>query len=149
MLDRPGLDFSFSGLKTAAIVKHRNWQAAHSGDELAAGKWMRDLAASFEEAVVDTLVRKCVRALEATGHDTLVISGGVSANQRLRQRVDALSKQRSLQSFYPALEFCTDNGAMIALAGAYRMAAGMQDETSTVRVRARWPLYELSPLNKS
>lgn len=146
MLDRPGLDFSFSGLKTAAIVKHRNWQATHSGDEQAEKQWMSDLAASFEEAVVDTLLRKCVRALEATGHTTLVISGGVSANQRLRRRVDELSDQRYWQAFYPALEFCTDNGAMIALAGAYRIAAGLQDETNTLTVRARWPLHELSAL---
>ena len=147
MLDRPGMDFSFSGLKTAAIVQHRDWQAQHSGDNAADDavreQWMKDLAASFEEAVVDTLVRKCVRALESTGHKTLVISGGVSANLRLRRRVDELSSKGSWQVFYPALEFCTDNGAMIALAGAYRIAAGFQDDETTAGVRPRWPLHEL------
>jgi len=146
MLDRPGMDFSFSGLKTAAIVQHRQWQAANSGNESAAEQWVCDLAASFEEAVVDTLVRKCLRALDATGHKRLVISGGVSANQRLRQRVDEISGNGSWQAFYPALEFCTDNGAMIALAGAYRMAAGFQDDASSLGVRPRWPLHELAPI---
>jgi len=75
-----------------------------------------------------------------------VISGGVSANQRLRQRVDEISGNGSWQAFYPALEFCTDNGAMIALAGAYRMAAGFQDDASSLGVRPRWPLHELAPI---
>jgi len=94
MLDRPGMDFSFSGLKTATIVKHRQWQSTDVVSRPDESVWLADLAASFEEAVVDTLVRKCMRALEATGHERLVISGGVSANLRLRERVDALCRAR-------------------------------------------------------
>ena len=149
MLDRPGMDFSFSGLKTATIVQHRNHMAKHAGDEAAMTQWTSDLAASFEEAVVDTLVRKCIRALDATGHNTLVISGGVSANRRLRKRVDELSAENAWQAFYPALQFCTDNGAMIALAGAHRIAAGFQDDAAGSAVRPRWPLHELSPVKSA
>lgn len=144
MLDRPGMDFSFSGLKTAAIVHHRAWQAEHSGNEQDEKRWLSNLAASFEEAVVDTLLKKSVRAMEATGYQRLVISGGVSANKTLRSRVDTLCKQRDWQAFYPSLTFCTDNGAMIALAGAYRLAAGQQDDANAQAVRPRWPLTELS-----
>lgn len=146
MLDRPGLDFSFSGLKTAAIVQHRQWQDNHSGCESDRDAWLSDLAASFEEAVVDTLLRKCERALDATGHSTLVISGGVSANRKLRQRVQTLCEARSANAFYPALEFCTDNGAMIALAGAFRIEAGQRDGSEGFSVKPRWPLHELSPI---
>jgi len=143
MLDRPGMDFSFSGLKTAAIVQLRKWQASHSGDELAQQAWMADLAASFEEAIVDTLMRKSERALAATGYKRLVISGGVSANRRLRARVDALCEGSDLEAFYPSLEFCTDNGAMIALTGAYRMRAGFKDGSDGFSIRPRWGLQEL------
>lgn len=163
MLDRPGMDFSFSGLKTAAIVHHRafvaQWEAKwglaweselHSVDaDKAAGErkqWLNDLSASFQEAVVDTLIRKSVRALQQTGHGTLVISGGVSANKALRQRVDELCQQHHWQAFYPALEFCTDNGAMIALAGAYRMASGLADAPDSFQIKPRWPVSELGAL---
>lgn len=146
MLDRPGLDFSFSGLKTAAIVQHRQWEAGGERSENGRAAWLSDLAASFEEAVVDTLLRKCERALDATGHGTLVISGGVSANKKLRERVDVLCAARSAEAFYPSLEFCTDNGAMIALAGAYRLAAGQRDGSKGFGVKPRWPLHELSPI---
>ncbi len=146
MLDRPGLDFSFSGLKTAAIVQHRQWQDSQTGCETDRAAWLSDLAASFEEAVVDTLLRKCERALDTTGHRTLVISGGVSANRKLRQRVQALCEARSADAFYPALEFCTDNGAMIALAGALRIEAGQRDSREGFSVKPRWPLHELSPI---
>lgn len=146
MLDRPGLDFSFSGLKTAAIVQHRQWEAGGERTETERAAWLSDLAASFEEAVVDTLLRKCARALDATGHSTLVISGGVSANKKLRERVDVLCAARSAQAFYPSLEFCTDNGAMIALAGAYRLEAGQRDGSEGFGVKPRWPLHELSPI---
>jgi len=146
MLDRPGMDFSFSGLKTATIVKHRYWQANEEPDRQEETAWMADLAASFEEAVVDTLARKCERALEATGHDRLVISGGVSANRRLRARVDELCRVRGGQAFYPALEFCTDNGAMIALAGALRIQRGQRDNSEGWRIMPRWPLDDLAPV---
>ncbi len=158
MLDRPGMDFSFSGLKTAAIVHHRAWQAdqdalfektGQKACEADAKRWLSDLAASFEEAVVDTLIKKSVRALKATGHQRLVISGGVSANKKLRARVDELCAENSWHAFYPALEFCTDNGAMIALAGAYRLAAGQKDTADAQSVRPRWPLTELSGIEST
>ena len=159
MLDRPGMDFSFSGLKTAAIVQHRafeaKWQAnresvsdsamSDAADQ-ARTLWLGDLAASFQEAVVDTLIRKSVRALKASGHQRLVISGGVSANKVLRRRVDELCVQNGWQAFYPALEFCTDNGAMIAIAGAFRLADGMQDAADECQIKPRWPLHELAAL---
>lgn len=133
MLDRPGLDFSFSGLKTAAITRFK------AGDQ--SDRFVADLAASFERAVVETLLAKCKRALEQEGLNRLVISGGVSANRLLRESVDA----EAFESFYPSLEFCTDNGAMIALAGAYRLQAGQQSDLP-VTIRPRWPLNEVRPL---
>lgn len=133
MLDRPDLDFSFSGLKTAAITRHR------------AGAPAADLAAGFEAAVVDVLVEKSARALELTGFERLVVSGGVSANARLRQAVDALLAQRGGRAWYPRLEFCTDNGAMIAYTGALRLAAGEHDPLA-VAIRPRWPLESLRPV---
>ena len=142
MLDRPGLDFSFSGLKTAAITRYK----AGMGDlasEADKTKFKANLAASFEAAVVDVLIAKSARALDQTGHTRLVISGGVSANTRLRQAMDDLGMQRGMQVYYPALEFCTDNGAMIALAGARRLAQG-QSSGLDVTVRPRWPIEEIA-----
>ena len=134
MTDRPGLDFSFSGLKTAARLAHE--RAAQDGVTAA------DIALAFECAVVDTLALKCRRALEATGLDRLVVAGGVGANERLRRSL--AERLPGTRRYYPRLAFCTDNGAMIAYAGALRLAAG---ETSPprVRARARWPLVELAP----
>lgn len=139
MLNRPNLDFSFSGLKTAAITR---WKA-FDGDETARQVFMANLAASFELAVVDVLLGKSVKALQQSGHSRLVISGGVSANQTLRTCADALQEGGSLSVFYPRLEFCTDNGAMIALAGSNRFLRGEADGLS-VNVKPRWPLEELS-----
>jgi len=142
MLDRPGLDFSFSGLKTAAITRYK----AGMGDlasEADKTTFKANLAASFEAAVVDVLIAKSARALDQTGHTRLVISGGVSANTRLRQAMDDLGMQRGMQVYYPALEFCTDNGAMIALAGARRLAQG-QSSGLDVTVRPRWPIEEIA-----
>ncbi|MBX2839654.1 MAG: tRNA (adenosine(37)-N6)-threonylcarbamoyltransferase complex transferase subunit TsaD [Gammaproteobacteria bacterium] len=133
MMDRPGLDFSFSGLKTAAITRFRQ------GDDSEVFK--ADLAASFELAVVETLLGKCQRALDQEKLTRLVISGGVSANRRLRAAVDAMAAD----AYYPSLEFCTDNGAMIALAGAFRLEAG-QSSPLPITIRPRWPLNTLSPL---
>lgn len=132
MLNRPGLDFSFSGLKTAAITQFRS---SHSPK-------LADLAASFERAVVETLLAKCERALKQENLNTLVISGGVSANTRLRDGADELCQKRAGKAYYPRLEFCTDNGAMIALAGAKRLAAG---ETTGLElsIRPRWSLEQL------
>jgi len=137
LLDRPGLDFSFSGLKTAVVVALRN----HG--ELSP-QARADAARGFEEAVVDTLVVKCQRALDATGSDTLVVAGGVGANRRLRARMLAMGERRGVRVVYPRAEFCTDNAAMIALLGHLRLAAGERDDFS-IRARARWPMTDLVP----
>jgi N6-L-threonylcarbamoyladenine synthase len=131
MLDRPGLDFSFSGLKTAALVALRGRVL---DDAIRA-----DVARGFQEAVVDTLAEKCRRALEATGHRRLVIAGGVGANTRLRERLADVAQAACAELYFPRAEFCTDNGAMIALAGCLRLAAGMHDGR-TVSARANWEL---------
>lgn len=137
MTDRPGLDFSFSGLKTsAANTIRQNLQ-----DE----QTKADVALAFEEAVVETLAIKCRRALDATGFKHLVIAGGVSANQRLRQEMTNLMRMRGGSVFYARPEFCTDNGAMIAYAGMVRLRQGQQSDYQIV-VRPRWPLAELSPI---
>ena len=131
MLDRPGLDFSFSGLKTAALVALR-------GRDLA-GPARADIARAFEEAVVETLAEKCRRALKQTGHQRLVIAGGVGANRRLRERLGQMVGELNAQLYFPRTEFCTDNGAMIALAGCLRFAAGMRG-TLGLSARANWEL---------
>ncbi|HEY4369546.1 MAG TPA: tRNA (adenosine(37)-N6)-threonylcarbamoyltransferase complex transferase subunit TsaD [Steroidobacteraceae bacterium] len=135
MLDRPGLDFSFSGLKTAVVVAVRNLQL---DDQTRA-----DVAAEFQQAVVDTLVAKCTRALDQTGLATLVVAGGVGANQALRRELSRLGQRRNVQVFYPRTEFCTDNAAMIAYAGYRRLAQGQHDDLR-IRATARWPLDTLS-----
>jgi N6-L-threonylcarbamoyladenine synthase len=137
LLDRPGLDFSFSGLKTAVVVALRNHGELSPQDRA-------DAARGFEEAVVDTLVAKCQRALEATGSKTLVVAGGVGANRRLRARMLAMGERRGARVVYPRAEFCTDNAAMIALLGHLRLAAGERDDFS-IRARARWPMTDLVP----
>jgi N6-L-threonylcarbamoyladenine synthase len=137
LTERPGLDFSFSGLKTAVVVALRN----HGPLDAQA---RADAARGFEEAVVDTLVIKCQRALEATGGQTLVVAGGVGANRRLRARMLAMGERRGARVVYPRAEFCTDNAAMIALLGQLRLAAGERDDFS-IRARARWPMTDLVP----
>ena len=133
MLDRPGLDFSFSGLKTAAML------AWNKSDKSAASR--ADLACAFEDAAIDTLVRKSLRALQQTGRTTLVVAGGVGANRKLRKTLaDAIGER----VHYPRPEFCTDNGSMIAYAGYLRMKAGESD-SGGICVRTRWPLDQLSP----
>jgi N6-L-threonylcarbamoyladenine synthase len=136
MLDRPGLDFSFSGLKTAAVLALRKCE-----DD---AQTRADLAHAFEEAVVDTLVAKSLRALDQTGLTALVVAGGVGANQRLRSTLATQAAGRGARVFYPRAEFCTDNAAMIARAGLDRLQAG---ETTGLDVppRARWSLDELRP----
>jgi len=131
MLDRPGLDFSFSGLKTAALVALRGRVL---DDETRA-----DVARGFQEAVVETLAEKCRRALAATGHRRLVVAGGVGANRRLRERLAHIASEGGAELYFPRSEFCTDNGAMIALAGCMRLSAGFA-EGLTVNARANWEL---------
>ncbi|MBK7541898.1 MAG: tRNA (adenosine(37)-N6)-threonylcarbamoyltransferase complex transferase subunit TsaD [Candidatus Competibacteraceae bacterium] len=135
MTDRPGCDFSFSGLKTAAI---NTWRTLEPTPENRA-----DVARAFEEAVVETLAIKCRRALKATRLQRLVVAGGVGANRRLRERLRELTAELGGQVYYPRLEFCTDNGAMIAYAGWRRLAAG-QHEDAAIEVMPRWPLDSLA-----
>ena len=136
LTERPGLDFSFSGLKTAVVVALRNHGQL---DEQSRA----DAARGFEEAVVDTLLIKCRRALAATGAQTLVIAGGVGANRRLRARMLAMGERDGVRVVYPRPEFCTDNAAMIALLGHLRLAAGQREDLA-IRARARWPMSELA-----
>ncbi|MEM9533692.1 MAG: tRNA (adenosine(37)-N6)-threonylcarbamoyltransferase complex transferase subunit TsaD [Pseudomonadota bacterium] len=140
MTDRPGLDFSFSGLKTQVLT---TWNAC---GQSAAEK--ADLACAFQEAVADTLRIKCQRALEATGLPTLVVAGGVGANRRLREVLTAMTDKRGARCVFPRLEFCTDNGAMMALAGAVRIREA-RTGPARIEVRARWPLDTLPPLDQS
>jgi N6-L-threonylcarbamoyladenine synthase len=134
MTDRPGLDFSFSGLKTQVLLA---WQNSDRSDQTRA-----DIARGFEDAVVDTLAIKCARALEQTGDRALVVAGGVGANKRLREKLHEAGKRGGWRVYFPRPAFCTDNGAMIAFAGALRLAAG-QHEGREVRVVPRWDLAGL------
>ena len=137
MTDRPGLDFSFSGLKTFAA----NTIRAEGGDE----QTRCDIAHAFECAVVDTLAIKCKRALKETGLKRLVMAGGVSANRRLRAQLAEMMVELKGEVFYPRLEYCTDNGAMIAYAGLQRLKAGETVGLEIV-VKPRWSLEELTAL---
>jgi N6-L-threonylcarbamoyladenine synthase len=137
MTDRPGLDFSFSGLKTFAANTIR---AANDDPQTRA-----NIAYAFQEAVVDTLVIKCRRALKQTGLKRLVIAGGVSANKHLREALQEMMVKMKGEVFYPRMEFCTDNGAMIAYAGLQRLRAGESEPLST-KAQPRWPLDSLAAL---
>ena len=140
MTDRPGLDFSFSGLKTfAANTLHHVMQ--EEGELTEQSK--ADIAYAFQEAVVDTLAIKCKRALKQTGLKRLVIAGGVSANKQLRQTLAELMQQLDGEVFYPQPQFCTDNGAMIAYAGFLRLKQGQQQDLA-IEVRPRWAMTELT-----
>jgi N6-L-threonylcarbamoyladenine synthase len=130
MIDRPGLDLSFSGLKTFTM---NTWNESEQTDQDKA-----NIAKAFQDAVVDTLFIKCRRALEQTGCSSLVIAGGVGANASLREKLNTLMAKVS----FPRLEFCTDNGAMIAYAGAMRLIAG-QSEGAVICPRPRWSISEL------
>ena len=132
MLDRPGLDMSFSGLKTAVLTAVR--KGCH---EPAA------IARAFEEAVTDPLVENTRRAIEATGAPARVVAGGVAANRPLRAGVRAMAEANGVPAFFPRPAFCTDNGAMIALAGLRRLQAGASEPGLAIPARARWPLAEL------
>jgi N6-L-threonylcarbamoyladenine synthase len=133
MTNRPGLDFSFSGLKTFAM---NTWMASDKTEQDKA-----DIALAFETAAVETLAIKCKRAIKETGYKTLVVAGGVSANKSLRNR---LSRMPHVNVFYPNLAFCGDNGAMIAFAGAMRQSE-MQIGSASFAAKPRWPLNELKP----
>ncbi len=143
MVNRPGLDFSFSGLKTFTL----NTIAEHTREDVLDERDRADIAAAFQEAVVDTLVIKCLRALKQEGLKRLVIAGGVSANRELRARLEAKLAGIGGEVYYPRQEYCTDNGAMIAYAGCCRLMAG-QSEDLSVAVRPRWPMDQLPPLER-
>jgi N6-L-threonylcarbamoyladenine synthase len=138
MLDRPGLEFSFSGLKTAVLH-------ALAGRTLSAAL-RADVARGVEDAIVDTLIAKALRALEDTDLAVLVVSGGVSANRTLRTRLAAAVGARGARVYYPRIEFSTDNAAMIAVAGVARLKAGEHD-TLAIAARAQWPLESLAPVS--
>lgn len=141
MTDRPGLDFSFSGLKTSTLTTWQQCRAA--GDD---GEQTRcDIALAFQQAVVETLTIKCRRALKQTGLNSLVIAGGVSANLSLRQSLEGMLGELKGRVFYARPRFCTDNGAMIAYAGCQRLLAG-QHEGPEISVQARWPMETLAAI---
>ena len=137
MTDKPGLDFSFSGLKTAASITIRE----NDDDE----QTKADIAHAFQTAVIDTLVIKCKRALKQTGIKRLVIAGGVSANTQLRLQLERVMQGMKGEVYYPRTEFCTDNGAMIAYAGMQRLKAG-QFATLDMKTKPRWPIDSLEPI---
>jgi N6-L-threonylcarbamoyladenine synthase len=137
MLDRPGLEFSFSGLKTAVVHAIR--------DRKMTDAMRADVAQGVQLAIVETLTAKALRALEETGLDTLVVSGGVSANRSLRTRLAEAARRYGARVYYPRIEFCTDNAAMIAVAGLARLRAGQHDGLA-IQARARWPLESLAPV---
>ncbi|KAF1728807.1 MAG: tRNA (adenosine(37)-N6)-threonylcarbamoyltransferase complex transferase subunit TsaD [Pseudoxanthomonas sp.] len=135
MTDRPGLDFSFSGLKTQVLLA---WRDSDQSEQTKA-----DIARGFEDAVVDTLAIKCERALDEAGSDVIVIAGGVGANKRLRAKLQDMALRRGGRACFPRPSLCTDNGAMIAFAGALRLEAG-QHETAEVKVTPRWDMATLA-----
>jgi N6-L-threonylcarbamoyladenine synthase len=136
MLNSGDLDFSFSGLKTAVLTRVREIGEPD-------GQQRADIARAFQEAIVEVLVEKSMRAVEQSGLAQLVVAGGVGANRELRRRLDERAGQAGVSVFYPEFEFCTDNGAMIALAGALRFAAGVsQKPAGAFAVRPRWPLSD-------
>lgn len=137
MTEKAGLDFSFSGLKTAVV-------RAIAGRSLDA-QTIADVALEFEQAAIATLAIKCRRALDQTGHKRLVVAGGVSANHLLRKELGKLAAALGAKVYYPRPEFCTDNGAMIAYAGALRLAAGQHEEFA-FRVHPRWEIDRLPPV---
>jgi len=145
MVDRPGLDFSFSGLKTFALNTMQS--AAH--EDGAQGKLTQqvkaDISLAFEEAVADTLKIKCSRALQQQQCKTLVIAGGVGANKRLRAVLAEMIDLLGGELFYPRVEFCTDNGAMIAQAGCFRLMAG-ETQPLEIDARARWSMQDLKAI---
>jgi N6-L-threonylcarbamoyladenine synthase len=134
------LNFSFSGLKTAVLLAARERALDHAA--------RADLAAELQEAIVEVLAEKAIAALEHCGLDRLVVAGGVGANQLLRQTLNATALARGYSVYYPRLEFCTDNGAMIAFAGAQRLKAANGDKDLAFSIRPRWELSELRPPNR-
>jgi len=134
MTDRPGLEFSFSGLKTFTLNTYHNSEQSQQDKA--------DIAFAFQQAMAETLAIKCKRALQQTGLSRLVVAGGVSANQEIRRQLEQMCKKADAEIFFPRPEFCTDNGAMIAYAGCQRLQAG-QTQGLDIFARPRWPMDEL------
>ena len=132
------MDFSFSGLKTFTLNTRDDCAEAEGG---LTDQDVADIAWAFQDAVVDTLLIKCKRALKQTGSKQLVVAGGVSANVSLREQLEAMTAKLGARVFYPQLRFCTDNGAMIAYAGFLRLSGGHREDLS-INVRPRWPMTE-------
>jgi N6-L-threonylcarbamoyladenine synthase len=148
MTHRPGLDFSFSGLKThTRLLWQRHQDAAM--DAAAKLQLQADIAAGFQQAVVDTLTIKCRRAMQQTQLQQLVVSGGVAANQALRSKLQQVGSKQGFKVSFPRLAYCTDNGAMIAYAGCLRLTQSHLQAAApamrTIDARPRWPLQELEP----
>jgi N6-L-threonylcarbamoyladenine synthase len=143
LLHSGDLNFSFAGLKTAVLTQANKCIAAQESDQ-----WKADLARAFEDAAVDVLTAKSLAALAQTGRKTLVAAGGVGANQRLRARLRDAASKHGFALHFPELEFCSDNGAMIALAGALRLERGMRDSERGFSVKPRWPLDALETAPK-
>ena len=138
MTDRPGLDFSFSGLKT--FTRNTAAQCELNPQAIA------DIALAFQDAAVDTLVIKCIRAIKSSGRARLVVAGGVGANKVLRERLSTMADEQGYRVYYPRPEFCTDNAAMIAYAGWIRLRRAQHNDQD-FSVRPRWSLTELSPVD--
>lgn len=143
MLNRPGLDFSFSGLKTSTRI---TWEREldHCNNDTERNQLKADIAACFQLAVVDTLARKCQRAIKQTGHKELVISGGVSANISLRDTLKKMGQKHRFKSFFPSMKYCSDNGAMIAFAGSMRFQNKEIEQNKLIKAYPRWRLDSLS-----
>ena len=142
MVNRPGMDFSFSGLKTFTL---NTFEACEEADGPLKDQYKADVAACFQQAVVDTLVVKCKRALVASGCSQLLIAGGVSANLALREALEAMVAKQKAELFYARPALCTDNGAMIAYAGMQRLKSGQTSDLA-IQVKPRWPLSQLASL---
>jgi N6-L-threonylcarbamoyladenine synthase len=136
MIDRPGFEFSFSGLKTAVMQAVRAAPLDEQG--------RADVAHGVQEAIVSILCTRALQALKFTGHRALVVAGGVGANRELRSRLAREAEAQGARVYYPRPQFCTDNAAMIAVAGLHRLRAG-EGAGNAIAVRARWPLSELAP----
>ncbi|MEO8313774.1 MAG: tRNA (adenosine(37)-N6)-threonylcarbamoyltransferase complex transferase subunit TsaD [Pseudomonadota bacterium] len=140
MLDRAGFEFSFSGLKTAVMLAVR---AAEAAGKLLDAQQRADIARGVQDAIVDTLVGKTARALDETGLGHLVVAGGVSANRALRAALEQAARRRKVEIYFPRFEFCTDNAAMIAVAGMARLKQGGASPNLAIEARAQWPLMSL------
>lgn len=142
-LSRDSLDFSFSGLKTSVSLYVNRWREGKNRDDQIKAS---DIAASFQEAVIEVLIKKLIMARDKAGVDSLVVAGGVACNNTLRQRLNDTVDSKGIEVYYPRPAYCTDNGAMIALAGYHRLERGERADLS-MDVRSRFPIGDLNPMN--